>query len=510
MTAKLNTTITCFVFMIYASSAQVNMGSFFQFVSADSSMQSANLQYPKEVKQFYTKYVSNVVWINNVESQKALMDMINKSSELGLEKKDYLFTPSYNTLKDSIITELRFADAAIHFCRDVAYGNKAPAFEYNGLKYTPDCINSIDIMVKMLQTNRLYMLITELEPKSKEYIALKEKINQYNKIMSDVAFKEVLVTSDQVNSTNTSLCTKLYQLGFLDSASQKITTAQLIHKLKIAQRFLSLTEDGLLNKNTLEPLNVSLAFRVRELALSLNTMRWLNCIKQNQSAIIINIPSANLVMYRDRKNILESRIVVGKKTTPTPTQCSRITEVILHPYWTVPYSIATKEILPIVKKDIAYLSNHNLEVLDEYEQVVDPTTIEWDKLSKKNFPYTLRQATGFDNSLGIVKFNFYNPFNTYLHDTPQKGLFKRNKRYFSHGCMRVEKAVALAKVLLKNNTKALAALEMLEKKGNENASQDPVFSPISQKVLVFVLYNTAWSDTNGNVLFYEDVYEKNL
>lgn len=136
--------------------------------------------------------------------------------------------------------------------------------------------------------------------------------------------------------------------------------------------------------------------------------------------------------------------------------------------------------------------------------IVDPGAIDWHSLSPSDFPYILRQSTGCDNSLGIVKLNFYSPYDVYLHDTPWKILFSFNRRYFSHGCMRVEKAIELAHFLLKENT---IAIDTLEEKGCVR-NQAPLPIPITKPIPVFVLYNTAWIDSAGVVQFNEDVYRK--
>ncbi|HTM92436.1 MAG TPA: L,D-transpeptidase family protein, partial [Flavisolibacter sp.] len=131
--------------------------------------------------------------------------------------------------------------------------------------------------------------------------------------------------------------------------------------------------------------------------------------------------------------------------------------------------------------------------------------IDWKSLSATYFPYHIRQSTGCDNALGIVKFEFYNPFTVYLHDTPNKGLFSFNKRYFSHGCMRVEKPVELAHLLLGRNR---IAIDTLTAKGCLN-QQAPKPVAVEKELPVMILYSTVWYNKEGEVRFYDDVYGKN-
>ena len=179
--------------------------------------------------------------------------------------------------------------------------------------------------------------------------------------------------------------------------------------------------------------------------------------------------------------------------------------MILYPYWNVPYKIATRELLPSIKRNRGYLAANNFQVLDKNGRILNPYSINWSSFSTSYFPYTIRQSTGCDNSLGLLKFNFYNPFTVYLHDTPAKGLFTLNKRYFSHGCMRVEKPVEFGQLLLGRNRMAIDTLTI---KGCLK-SQAPKSVPTEEKLPVVVMYSTAWYDSTGRVIFFEDIYHRN-
>lgn len=343
-----------------------------------------------------------------------------------------------------------------------------------------------------------------IEQRTPEYISIKWMIGWFHSVMAGNDFREVLIRSTKATNANKELFIKLYQLGLLDSATQNLSGKELKTKIRLAQELFNLPADSILRSSLVSALNIPLRYRLEELKMALNTIRALYCIKQSSTVVIVNIPSATLLVYDQGKNILDSRIIVGKRSTPTPTLSSKITDVVLYPYWMVPYSIATKEILPAVKRNIGYLDAGNYQVIDHSGKVVNPYRINWQSLSPSNFPYVIRQATGCDNSLGLVKFNFYNPYSVYLHDTPSKNLFSYNKRYFSHGCMRVQKAMELAHIILKDNS---IVLDTLEDKGCLR-NQSPVTVNADQQIPVFVIYSTAWTDGNGRVIFNEDVYGK--
>ncbi|MGZ8554434.1 MAG: L,D-transpeptidase family protein, partial [Chitinophagaceae bacterium] len=211
-----------------------------------------------------------------------------------------------------------------------------------------------------------------------------------------------------------------------------------------------------------------------------------------------------LKVYRANEVVLEMRMIVGKKSTPTPTLASTINEVILYPYWHVPYSIATKELLPAIKRDPGYIDAGNYQVLNKAGKIVDPYSVNWQELSSSYFPYIIRQSTGCDNALGLLKLNFYNPFGVYLHDTSNKSLFTLNKRFFSHGCMRMEKPMELGHLVLKNNR---IAIDTLEQKGCLR-NQSPIVVHADEHIPVIVWYNPVGINSAGQLLFYEDVYNR--
>jgi len=494
--------------------AQIDRTAMEQFMNKESQFNSLSLQFPAETKVFYHNGGYRAIWLGNEALTADLFRLLKQSPGFGLDQNDYqqalpvlTNTQAYRMVgkEDSIFAELRCTDAALHFIHDVLYGNIAPATGYNGLNYFPACYDIAALLQYAVAANQLSSLPAVIEPRAPEYAAMKEKIVRYSQMISDSAFKEVKIVSTKADSANKPLLTKLFQLGFIDSARQILTDSVLKTKVKGVQKFFNLLSDGVLRSTTMEAFNVPMAARLRELNYALNTIRWLSCIKQSKKIIVVNIPSATLLVYDDGKVVLESKIIVGKRSTPTPLLNSTVTEVVLYPYWMVPHSIATKELLPSIKRNIGFIDANGYQVINRLGEIVDHYKIDWAALSASDFPYMIRQSTGCDNALGLVKLNFYNPYSVYLHDTPNKSLFGLNKRYFSHGCMRVEKAMDLARFVLKNNS---IAIDTLSEKGCLQ-NQSPVIVPADENIPVFVLYNTAWVDSAGRVSFSEDIYRKN-
>lgn len=235
----------------------------------------------------------------------------------------------------------------------------------------------------------------------------------------------------------------------------------------------------------------------RQLKIALNTYRWINHFHFDK-CIVVNIASAKLHYYERDSLLLEMKVVAGKPSTPTPRFAAHCNQVILYPYWNVPYSIAVNELLPLCKNVPGVLNFMNMQVLDSKGNVVNPEKINWKVYNRNKFPFRFRQSTGCDNALGVVKLNLTSPYSVYLHDTNMKFAFKSNKRFMSHGCIRIEKPMELCRYLLGDifNQQFVEACVK---------DQKPVIRPLSNPVPVFVIYARADVE-GGQVMMYPDIY----
>jgi len=184
----------------------------------------------------------------------------------------------------------------------------------------------------------------------------------------------------------------------------------------------------------------------QQLRYTLNLYRWMLHFQFNRF-IIVNIASAQLKMYNVDSPVLAMKAVLGKPSTRTPRLAAYVNEIVFYPYWHVPRSITINELLPLFKRSSSFIKAMNIEVINNSGRVVDSREIPWSQLSKNYFPYQLRQGTGCGNALGVIKFNLTSPYSVYLHDTNLKSAFASSQRYFSHGCIRIEKPLELAQLL---------------------------------------------------------------
>jgi murein L,D-transpeptidase YcbB/YkuD len=499
---------------VVASFAQVPAYKIQEALGSKEEMSAITVTRQNLINQVYlaTGYTAIWTWRSAWSTRTTFIRLLNHATGEGLDKEDYqleffnAFTElelASGHLADSLDAELRFTDAAIHFFTDLAYGNRFPTFGYDGLKFIPVSYDIPRLVAAHAMADQLDALFIRLANSSPDANAIRNKLRLLNELKNKQDYREEKIVSTKVSHLNKPLIRKLYFLGVGDSVS-KLSDIGIRKSLIEAQKEFDLLADGVLRSTALAALNIPLGTRLRQLSLAINYYRWLNCLARKERVVVVNIPAAYLKVYDRDAILLEMRMIVGKPSTPTPTLTSRITEVILYPYWYVPHSIATKELLPAIKRNTGYVDANNIQVISKSGRRINPYKINWQEVSAADFPYTLRQATGCDNSLGLLKLNFYNPVGVYLHDTPSKPLFLLNKRYFSHGCMRMEKPVELGHLVLKDNA---IAIDTLTEKGCLR-NQSPVIVAADEKLAVVVWYNPVSVDKTGRVVFYEDIYRK--
>lgn len=268
--------------------------------------------------------------------------------------------------------------------------------------------------------------------------------------------------------------------------------------LKAFQDRHRLTADGAVGKATLDALNVPVAARIDQIRANLERARWV-LGGLGDSFVLVNLPAFKVYVIRNKQLVWETRTQVGKTARQTPMFRADMRYLVLNPTWTVPPTIFTKDILPSAKKDPKYLAKRGLVAVDRNGRPVDPATIDWSKAATR-FPYSLEQAAGRDNALGRVKFIFPNPYAIFLHDTPHREFFGNDERTFSSGCIRVEKPLELASVLL---TGTEWTPEKIQQAVDTGKTQTVL---LDEPLPVVIVYWTVSVGTSGLARFARDVY----
>ena len=237
--------------------------------------------------------------------------------------------------------------------------------------------------------------------------------------------------------------------------------------------------------------------RVRQIVQNMERWRWLPQ-DLGQRYILVDVPAYTLDVVERDQPVMTMRVVVGKPSWPTPVLSAVMRHVVLSPDWRVPPSIAAQELVPILRANPGYLAQHNMR-LSYGTRPVDPRSIDWGKVSTKNFPYRLRQEPGPKNPLGTIKFMFPNRFQVYLHDTPSRTLFAKSERALSHGCVRVEKPTDLAEYVLRG---VLSRERIVAGLGQRTSRTVLLAEPLP----TYFMYRTVLVKDDGTVQFRPDIY----
>jgi L,D-transpeptidase YcbB len=210
-----------------------------------------------------------------------------------------------------------------------------------------------------------------------------------------------------------------------------------------------ITADGVIGRGTVQAMNVTAETRIGQLRANLERARWvLNGLPD--SFLLVNLPAFKTYLINDRLNVWETRVQIGKDARQTPSFRGEMQYLVFNPDWTVPPTILAQDVLAGMRRGENTIARKKLVILDRQGQKVEPGAIDWSNATAASFPYTLQQPPGSDNALGRVKFIFPNPHSIFLHDTPSRSLFTADQRTFSSGCIRVEKPLDLAALLLKS------------------------------------------------------------
>lgn len=359
----------------------------------------------------------------------------------------------------------------------------------------------INMLQQALQQKNIATVLNSLEPVHDGYRALKEQLLDFRQKYDGRAWDTLPQSYTDTTGFRQLLFRRLVQGGYLDTTSQVSDSAALKKGVRAFQKEFNLYPDGVAGKKTLQMLNRSVYDWVVQGALNLDRWRKLPDSLPYRY-VMVNVPGYEMQVVDSGQVVLQSRVIVGTPGNRTPLLNSVMTNFVMFPYWRVPYSIVFKEMLPAIKKNINYLDEKNLEVIDRHGNAVDPYTIDWNKLNKTHFPYVLRQIDGMDNSLGIMKFNFMNKYSVYLHDTNTRHLFKNAYRALSHGCIRVQQWDSLAMYLIKDDTlrynmrdSVQTWLDMQEKKQVS----------LARRIPIYIRYFSA-AVKDDKLLFYEDIY----
>ncbi len=259
---------------------------------------------------------------------------------------------------------------------------------------------------------------------------------------------------------------------------------------------------GRVDKATLQALNVPAAARLAQLRLNLQRIKDLSMQRLEDRYVLVNVPAFQLEAVEHHQVELRHRVIAGKPERQTPTVRANIRAINFFPYWRVPDSVASLDLIPRLIKEPDYLQKEQIRVLTGSfnGSELDPNNIDWRQADASKIKF--RQDPGLQNALGLVRLDMPNEHGVYMHDTPMKPLFNQRGRAFSAGCVRVQDVFQLVEWILKYES----GWEQQGRVRDVLEAGQPLDVNLKQPVPVYFAYITAWAEPDGRVVFRPDIY----
>lgn len=484
-----------------------------------------------ELRRLYQGSSFTPLWLTasgklRKEGKEALQRLATADTE-GLRPEDY-----HSAQLDSLarrISEEKTADAVmvarvdaglslavLEFLRHVHVGRVNP--RTIGLSMDPpkDRHDYVVLLGAALRDGTLDEIVNELAPPVAQYRLTREALAEYRKRQVDTLVERPLRLPVPLQPGDTArnlgeLARRLALMGDLereDGPPPVRYEGALVEAVKRFQARHGLAPDSVLGKETLEELNVPFSWRIHQLELTLERLRWLRDLG-NEPFLLVNIPMFELTAWTSPTAAgppaFRTGVIVGKALdTETPVFLEEMRYVIFQPYWNIPPSIVRTETIPAIERDRDYLRKNGMEIVQGQGDDADPVDLSDGALDKvERGELRIRQRPGPGNALGPIKFVFPNNQNIYLHGTPAEQLFDRTRRDFSHGCVRVEDPAGLAEWVL-------SGVPEWTRDRIDSAMSD--LTRTSQRVTlprplpVVLFYATATVEPDGIVRFARDIY----
>ncbi|MEQ1870122.1 MAG: L,D-transpeptidase family protein [Vicinamibacterales bacterium] len=463
----------------------------------------------------------------NADAREAIA-LLSAAADEGLDPADYsvdalarlsvaLAAPGTPSIERARFDNLLMTNL-LQFFRDLHLGRIDPRSLGLRLHVPAESHDFAALLGDALAQHRVSAMAQDLRPPLDQYQALRSQLSRYRALVANSTLPQIGETAP-VRPGDTyadlgALQQTLVALGDLAAESHLPQTSASYDGATVTavsrfQRRHGLQPDGVLGKHTIAALRTPLTWRVRQIELALERLRWLPDITTRR-LVVINIPMFRLWAWDSIADnglpALSMDVIVGRAVDArTPVFVERMRELVIRPYWNIPRSILQAELLPLLAHDLDYLQRERLEIVRGQDDDASPLEATMENVEAlRAGGLRLRQRPGPDNALGLIKFVFPNDEHVYMHGTPEPELFTRSRRDFSHGCIRVQDPAALAEWALAgqpewNRQQILASMA--------GASSTHIALP--QPIEVVLFYTTAAVMPEDNSLsFAEDIYEQ--
>lgn len=484
---------------------------------ADAKLDTAVL-----IPQFYSNRDYAPGWYGTLNMDQLFAEL-NHGVEQGFRPTDFNLPLLYELQdvarsgdpKDIAMFDLAATDAAIKLIHHIVFGKVDPSKLDSAWNFSKPVIRQEPsaILNEFIDGEGFSALMARIDLDVAQYLQLVEALKRYRDIETSggwpvVADQTVLkpgmsdpsvpVLRERLLREGSALETTSQSAAFATEGSEDIYDDALVEAVKAFQTRHGLEADGVLGPKSFASLNRTVGERVDQIRLSLERARWLMRDLEDEF-VLVNIAGARTYFVKS-DTVWSTRSVTGSAYRKTPVFRDNIQYMDFNPTWTVPASIFRNDKLPRIRKDPGYLARNNYTVVRSSDRApVNVASVNW---ASNNPGVTLVQQPGPDNALGLVKFMFPNEHAVYLHDTNERGLFDRNERNLSSGCVRLEYPFEFANLLMEGqadwSSERMKAILDSGKTTRVN---------LENPVPVLLTYWTAWVE-DGTVHFREDPYDR--
>ncbi len=444
------------------------------------------------IAAFYAERGFASLWIEDGRfdvAARSLLSRIDHAAADGLDvKSDIVAIPHGDDPAALAASELSLTEAIVDYGRQASGGRVDPSRIDPLVAAIPDVADAARVLGRVAEAANPSEALRDFNPPHKGYTLLRAKLAELRQT-SDMAERGPIPYGPALKPGMRDARVPLVRARFgLDIPASEAREDHLVYDTQVAgavadyQRHHGLPASGVLTSRTIASLSGGNPRRLEsEIIANMERWRWLPR-DLGDSYIAVNIPDFSLDVVKGDSVVHHARVVVGKPDHQTPVFSETMKFIIVNPYWNVPLSIVKKEMMPKLAADPNYFANHGYETVE------------------RNGETFVRQPPGDSNALGRIKFMFPNRFSVYLHDTNARGLFARDERALSHGCVRVDQPFKLAEAVLGRDRGWSEARLSKMVGGDERTIMLP--SPIP----VHVNYFTAFVDDGGELHLRDDVY----
>lgn len=488
------------------SEAQTKVTAFMQSVAESAARD-------KDLAAFYKVNGYKPIWVGRTGRDRARREAfiwgVKQADLHGLPRSRYQMddlVARMRTVKGQVERgrlEVELSRTFLRFARDMQTGVLVPSKIDSNISRAVPYRERVTYLTNFVKSNPRGF-IKALPPKAPEYARLmKEKLTLEKRLAKGGWGQKVPAKSLKPGATGNAvviLRNRLMAMGFLKRTATNTYDANVQAAVQQFQLAHGLATDGVAGAGTMAEINKGVEDRLKSIIVAMERERWMN-LPRGKRHVLVNIPDFTARIIDNDKVTFKTIAVVGKNDPDrrTPEFSDVMEFMVINPSWYVPRSIATKEYLPMLKKNPNAV-NH-LELTDARGKKVNRGAVNFASFTEKSFPFNMRQPPSRGNALGLVKFMFPNKHNIYLHDTPAKKLFAREKRDFSHGCIRLHQPFEFAYALLAKQTNdPQGFFKARLDTGRESRVN------LAEPVPVHLIYRTAFTQAKGRTQYRRDVY----